>query len=134
MTEAEVIQAMREHLERQFPKTCPKCQRLYPNLHAYILTTSRMEPSICYDADAEDWQPRQPVGTLTYVNCPCGSTLALSSRGMPLLKLWSLYHWAKTQKQARGISMNELLRDLRDQIRAQVLTDSVKQRTKVYPS
>ena len=120
MTESEVVRLMREHLERQFPKVCPHCHRHFSTLREYILVTQRVEPSVCYDAEAEDWNPLKPMGTVTYSNCPCGTTLALSSHGMPLLRLWSLYHWARTETKRRGMTMRELLNHLRDEIRKEV--------------
>jgi hypothetical protein len=121
MTEGEVVRLMREHLESQFPKTCPNCQRHYANLREYIAVTSRLEPAMCYDAEIEDWNPAEPVGTATYTNCPCGTTLALSSHGMPLLRLWALYNWARVEKKRRRMTMNELLSYLRDKIRGEVM-------------
>jgi hypothetical protein len=123
MTEAEVTRIMREHLESQFPKVCPNCGRHFASLHEYILATKRIEPSVCYDADVDDWNPLQPVGTVTYTNCPCGTTLALTSHGMPLLRLWALYNWARVEKRRRNMTMNELLNYLRDEIRKQVLAN-----------
>ena len=121
MTEAEVVKAMREHLENQFPKVCPTCSRRYENLRQYILVTERIEPAVSYDAEMEDWTPREPVGTVTYSNCSCGTTLALSSHGMPLLRLWALYLWARGETRRRGMTMEQLLSYLRNIIRQQVL-------------
>jgi len=112
---------MREHLESQFPKVCPTCQRHFPTLYDYIQVTKRVEPSISYDAEVGDWNPKEPIGTATYSTCTCGSTLALSSHGMPLLRLWSLYNWARLEKKRREISMEQLLSYLRDEIRKQVI-------------
>ena len=121
MTEADVIRAMREHLEGLFPKTCPNCQRTYATLREYLQLTTFQGLPVPYDAMAGDWQPTKPVGTITLANCPCGSTLALSSQGMPLLHLWRLLHWAKTETKRRGISPQELLTHLRTEICKQVL-------------
>ena len=123
MTESEVVRLMREHLERQFPKVCPHCGRHFATLREYILATQRIEPSVCYDAEIEDWNPLKPMGTVTYTNCPCGTTLALSSHGMPILRLWSLYNWARTETKRRGMTMRELLNYLRDEIRTEVAAD-----------
>ena len=54
-------------------------------------------------------------------NCPCGTTLALSSQGMPLSQLWSLLAWARIETYRRGLSPQELLNYLRDEICKQVL-------------
>jgi|SRR5271166_6370092 len=126
MIEAEVVRHMREHLESQFPKVCPSCQRHFANLREYIQVTHRVEPSISYDAEVGDWNPREPIGTATYSTCSCGSTLALSSQGMPLLRLWALYNWARVEKQRRGMSMEQLLSYLRDEIRSQVMADGAQ--------
>src|ERR1035441_2835492 len=45
MTEAEVIRAMRGHLEGQFPKVCPACQRRFAALREYLLTTEHLGPA-----------------------------------------------------------------------------------------
>jgi hypothetical protein len=121
MTEAEVLKAMREHLEGQFPKVCPTCERHFATLREYILNTERLGPAIAYDAEMGDWNPLHPVGTLTYVNCRCGTTLALSSEGMPLLRLWSLLNWARVETQRRNMTIQELLAYLREEITRQVL-------------
>jgi hypothetical protein len=123
MTEDEVISVMREHLEGQFPKVCGNCNRHYATLREYILTTRRIEPSMSYDAEIGNWTPEKPLGTATYSNCPCGSTLALSSAGMPLLRLWSLLNWARVETRKRGMTMEQLLSYLRDEIRKQVLAE-----------
>lgn len=123
MTETDVIQAMREHLEGLFPKTCPNCQRQFATLREYLLNTTHQGPAIPYDAQFDDWRPMKPIGTVTLANCPCGTTLALSSHGMPLLHLWRLLNWARIETQRRGQSPGELLDYLREKICQQVLAD-----------
>ena len=123
MTEAEVIRKMREHLEGQFPKVCPKCARRFATLRDYLLIVEHLGPAIPYDAEAGDWNPVNPVGTMTFANCPCGTTLALSSAGMPLPQLWSLLNWARIETKKRGMTPGELLNYLRDEICKQVLKD-----------
>ena len=76
-----------------------------------------------YDADRGDWLPMQPIGTVTFANCPCGTTLALSSAGMPLPRLWRLLNWARTETKRRGLTPRELLNCLRDEICKQVLSE-----------
>jgi hypothetical protein len=121
MTEAEVISAMREHLESLFPKVCSKCQRRFATLQDYLQTTTHLGPAIPYDAELGDWQPIPPRGTLTYATCPCGNTLALSSSGIPLSQLWRLLNWARQETQRRQMTPQALLNYLRDEICKQVL-------------
>jgi len=123
MTEAEVINAMREHLEGRFPKTCPNCQRTFATLREYLQVTTHQGLPIPYDAMAGDWQPFKPIGTVTLSNCPCGSTLALSSNGMPLPQLWRLLNWARTETRRRGMTPQELLTYLREEICKHVLAE-----------
>ncbi|MGA3170202.1 MAG: hypothetical protein ABSE62_04245 [Chthoniobacteraceae bacterium] len=124
MTEAQVIKMMREHLESQFPKVCSNCNRRFETLREYIKLTKRIEPPVSYDAEMGDWNPKRPLGTATYSNCPCGSTLALSSHGMPVFRLWSLYNWARVETRKRGVNMQQLLIYLRNEIRDQIQAES----------
>ena len=121
MTEAKVVKAMSDHLEGLFPKVCPNCKRRFATLREYLLITKHAGSAMPYDADHGDWKPLHPIGTATYANCPCGTTLALSSEGMPLPRLWSLLNWARIETQRRGMTPQELLNYLRDEICKQVL-------------
>jgi hypothetical protein len=123
MTEDEVIHQMRAHLESLFPKACPSCDRQYATLREFLLITKPCGPAMPYDAEIGDWKPLNPLGTMTYANCPCGTTLALSSEGMPLAKLWSLLRWAKKETKQRNLSPEALLNYLRDEITKQVLAE-----------
>jgi len=115
---------MREHLEGQFPKVCPNCKTRFTTLREYLLITTHLGPAMAYDADMGDWKPRNPVGTVAYSNCRCGSTLALTSNGMPLRQLWALLNWARIETRKRGMTPQELLNYLREEISTQVLAES----------
>jgi hypothetical protein len=123
MTEAEVVETVRKHFESLFPKTCPTCRRQFATLREYILGTERIGPVRSYDADVGDWTTKQPVGSVALANCPCGSTLALSTEGMSLPQRLALLSWVKSETQRRGISPSALLDRLRDTIRTQVLAE-----------
>ena len=123
MTEADVIRAMREHLEGLFPKVCPVCNRRFASLREYLQLTKQIGSAMPYDAEFDDWMPENPVGTVTFANCPCGNTLSLSSEGMPLRQLWSLLLWAKLETNRRGMTAQELLNYLRAEIIRQVLAE-----------
>jgi hypothetical protein len=121
MNEAEVVTAMRRHLESQFPVACPLCQRVFHDLREYLLNTEHQGDAVPYDAEMGNWRPLRPVGTVTLSNCRCGNTLALTSEGMPLVKLWSLLNWARIETKKRKITPRELLNHLRELICTQVL-------------
>ncbi len=124
MTEDEVIKTLREHFEGLFPKVCPNCNRCFTTLREYILITKRIGPSMSYDAELDNWHTMRPIGSVALTNCPCGSTLALSTEGMPLPQRLLLLDWVRTETQRRGLSSQELLDYLRDEIRKQVMAES----------
>ena len=123
MTEAEVIQIMRKHVEGLFPKVCPNCHRRFATLREYVQATQPLGATISYDAEMEDWKPMEPVGTSAMANCPCGTTLTLSSEGMSLIQMWRLLNWARVETKRRGMSQEELLNCVRLEIRQQVLAE-----------
>jgi len=121
MTEVEVIRAIRQHLEGQFPKVCSVCKRSYGDFREFLLITTPVGSTMSYDAELNDWNPAQPLGTAEYANCPCGNTLVLSSQGMRLVRLWRLMNWARMETRRRGQTVEELLNHLRKEIRKQVV-------------
>ncbi|SPE50077.1 hypothetical protein SBV1_1050003 [Verrucomicrobia bacterium] len=121
MTEAEVVRKMRAHLEGLFPKVCPNCARHFPNLQEFLQNTEHLGPAMPHDAEVGNWNPLNPIGTATYANCRCGTTMALTSEGMPLSELWPLLNWARVETKRRGMTARELLNYLRDEICKQVL-------------
>ena len=121
MTRFEVVRAIRQHLEGQFPKVCSVCHHSYGSFREFLLVTTPVGSTMSYDAELNEWNPVRPIGTATYANCPCGNTLALSSQGMPLRRLWQLMNWARSETRNRGQTLEELLNQLRDEIRQDVL-------------
>ena len=123
LTEAEVIRIMRAHLQGLFPKVCPKCGKRFDTLRDFLLSTEHVGPAVPYDAEAGDWRHVKSIGTTTFANCECGSTMALTSDGMPLLKLWSCLNWARVETRKRGMTPQELLTYLREVICHQILSE-----------
>jgi hypothetical protein len=121
MTNAEAISIMRKHVEGHFPRDCPNCHRHFVTLRDYLLATEPLGDPISYDAEAGDWNPMEPMGFTAMANCICGTTLTVSSEGLPLLQLWGLLRWARLETKRRGISYQELLSHARQEIRRQVL-------------
>ena len=121
MTEDDVAHAIREQLERLFPKTCTTCGRAYANLREYIRDTEPLGAPVSYDADARDWNPANPLGAMVMANCACGSTLALTSTGMDLERLHAVMAWLRAETQAHGVRPSEILARLRERVRQEVL-------------
>ena len=125
MTDGEIIQMMREHFEGLFPKVCSKCGRRFATLREYILDTQRIGGTISYDAERDDWETTQPIGAVAHANCPCGTTMALTTEGMPISQIHLVLKWVKEETERRGLSSEELIGYVRDEIRKRVLIDQV---------
>ena len=121
MNEHDVVAVVRAHIEAKFPKSCSKCGRTYSSLKEYLQCTTHVGNPVSYDADLKRWRPRNPVGTLSFANCGCGTTLAISSDGMGVILMWRLLLWAKKESARRNISVGELLYGVREKIVRQVL-------------
>ena len=121
MTEDDVVETLRVFISSKFPKVCPKCHRRFNSLADYLQNTTHAGKPVSYDAESGDWKPFRPVGTLSYANCSCGTTLAISSRGMKLIMMWRLMGWARKETRGRNISVEELLTQLRYKIDKKVL-------------
>jgi hypothetical protein len=121
ISDDEIIRMMREHFEGLFPRVFPNCGRRYATLREYILNTKRIEPTISYDAEIGDWETTQPMGGLALANCTCGTTMALSTDGMPLSQIHLVLKWIRTETERRGLSPKELMGYVRNEVRRQVL-------------
>ena len=121
MNEHDVVSVVRAHIETKFPKICSKCGRTFASLKEYLQSTTHVGDPISYDADLKKWRPCKPVGTLSFANCPCGTTLAISSDGMGLMVMWRLLRWARQESARRNISVGQLLDGVREKIDRQAL-------------
>lgn len=88
-----------------------------------MLITRRLEPVISYDAELRNWSPPHPMGTAAMANCPCGTTLLVTTRNLPLSQQWQFLEWLKIEMERRRLSQAELLGYLRDEIHKQVLAE-----------
>jgi signal transduction histidine kinase/CheY-like chemotaxis protein len=117
----EAVETTRQHLERQFPRSCGTCGREYSSLKDYLSRTTHVGKPVSYDVQVGNWWPRIPLGTISCANCKCGSTLVLGSEGMGLTTMWRLMTWARHECSARGVAVPELLEELRRAIDMKVL-------------
>ena len=125
MTEDEIVQMTRKHFDGLFPKVCPKCGRYFATLREYILNTKRIGTTICHDAELGDWGTAQPIGAAAHSNCPCGTTMVLTSEGMPISQVHLVLRWIKEETKRRGSSHRRLMDYIRDEVRKRVLIDPV---------
>jgi hypothetical protein len=125
MTDDEVVQILCVYFESLFPKVCPTCNRCFATLREYLLITTPIGPPKSYNTEFIDWKTWQPVGSMAMANCPCGSTLALSTDQMELSLRRELFNWLMTETQHRGVKESDLLEYLRDRVRKRVLGDPI---------
>jgi len=126
MNEDEVIEIGKRYYESLFPRNCPNCQRQFQTLREYLLVTTRIGHAHSYDAEIGDWENENPIGTIMCALCPCGTTLALTTRYMMITQRLALLDWIRKETQKQGISPSELLERLRDSVRQLVLDEPDK--------
>src|SRR5262249_47576085 len=117
LTDEEVIDLVRTHVAKQFPKTCNCCGRVFPSHAVFLLETSLVGDPVSYDAEDGQWQPEDDEGSVAFARCRCGTTLAISSRGMGLRNMWRLLEWSRSRCRERSLTFRGLLSWLRGEIR-----------------
>lgn len=122
LSDQEVIAIVRRHIESKFPKTCLVCGRCYVSLADYLIGTTHLGDPISAD---DPFKPHlnSAAGAISYAKCSCGTTLAITSAGIDLWTMSRLMQWAAITMVRRSMSMNEVLRDLRSRIDAEVLRE-----------
>jgi hypothetical protein len=123
LSDQDVIGIVRRHIESKFPKDCSRCGRRYDSLADYLLTTTHVGHPVSGDNPHKNTEPTRLIGTISFANCPCGNTLAISSSGIDLFTMCRLLRWAGSNMSRRGMSMGELLTDLRSRIDEEVLRE-----------
>ena len=122
MPEPAIILWLRKHYEHQFPKVCEHCQRRYATLRDYILNTTPLGSAYSFDASLGDWDTKHPIGGGASVNCACDNTLALTTSGMPVPEILLVWGFIRSEIQKRGVAVEVVLDELRDEARRQVLS------------
>lgn len=120
MTEDDVVQIVRLYLEGLFPRVCPRCGLRFESLREYLEVTTHLSTPVLYD-NIRGEIPAEPIGPMSLANCPCGTTFAIGSKGIPPAQLVELLAWVKSESSSRAIDVRELLRHIRDRIDDQVL-------------
>jgi hypothetical protein len=114
--EDDIIPLLLSHIEGLFPRTC-SCGRTFATLREYVRSTQPVGDVISYDAASGDWAPARPVGTLALANCPCGTTMAISTEEMPLDERHRVLAWIKAEMTRRGVASDAVVGGLRERIR-----------------
>lgn len=106
-----------EHICGLFPKTCPKCKHTFATYQDYLKNTTPIGSPVSYDIEFDNLKPSQTTGNLSLANCSCGSTMALSSEGMPLEQIWQVLRWVKTEADRQKVEIRTILEHLRTEVR-----------------
>jgi hypothetical protein len=123
LTDEEMIRINYEHYSSLFPRTCSGCRRTFASLREYITVTQRIGATISYDAELGDWKTTKPLGAAALSNCPCGSTLALTTEGLPLDIIQAMLEWIRVETERRGQNVEQLLDYVRNEVRKRALAD-----------
>src|SRR5262245_649943 len=94
MTEDDVVRIVRAFIETQFPRSCPMCGRRFNTLRDYLLMTTHLDSPIAYDQMDSVDAPME-LGPMSFANCPCGTTLSVTSRTMAPTLMVELMNWAR---------------------------------------
>ena len=123
MTFDEAVSLVRAHVEAQFPKACPQCARVFGSLPEYLRGTRHVGAPHSYDAELGDFTPEKPIGTHSIACCPCGTSMSIGSAGINPLTFSRLMTFAFSETRRRGMTVAELLAEVRDEIDRQVLAE-----------
>lgn len=123
MHKEEILDLLYEYYCSQFPKRCGPCGRRYETLTEYIQTTRAIGNVISHDADAGNWELKRPVGSVAMVNCPCGSTLSLSTDDMPIDQRERVLKWVHEETECSGAAHSDVLDALRAEVRKRALSE-----------
>ena len=123
MTDEEMFRINYEHYAGLFPKTCASCGRRFASLREYILATRPVGATISYDAELGEWQTSQPLGAAALANCSCGSTIALTTEGLPLPVIQEMLEWIRVETARRGLTTEALLDIVRNEVRKRALAE-----------
>jgi len=100
----------------QFPKVCASCRRSYSSFKEYVETVRPIgAPKL------DDLEDADPIGLMSFANCPCGSTLTLRCED-PTGSMHHAFNEAvKLETAESGRSLNEILVELRELLRAEAV-------------
>jgi hypothetical protein len=122
-TEEQVMKVVRDHVERQFPRTCTTCGHVYESLPDFVHAGIPLGEPASFDASQGNWEPEDDGGILSMINCPCGNTLGFSSQGMGLMNMWNLLRWLRKQSRQRGLPVSKVLLEIRLKIKDDILAE-----------
>lgn len=117
LTEDDVIGILLPYFESLFPQHCSNCGRHFPTLEVFVRDTVPIGPAVSYDAQCQHWQTERPLGSAAFSNCPCGSTITLTTQRLAPASRRLLLQWLQQETLRRDVSASDVLDGLRLRIR-----------------
>jgi hypothetical protein len=71
------------------------------------------------------WSDPKTIGVAAHENCSCGTTMALTSEGMPISQVHLVLQWIKEETKRQCLSPLELLDYIRNEVRKGILVEPV---------
>ncbi len=124
LNDERVLAIIKENLEGRFPKTCSCCGRVFSTMAEYLLQTTSVGAPISIDASLGAGQPKARLGTMACANCPCGTTLSVSTSGLDPSVMLEIASWAHAESSRRGLPVGQLLVEVRRAIDQRVNDES----------
>lgn len=108
----------------EFPRPCSTCGRVFESFSDFILKTTPIGEPVSYDT-MEDLikDGGHPVGSLSYVNCSCGTTLSIQCGDASSEQYLALVASIDGDARHNGLSVDAVLEILRQEIRTRVSQD-----------
>ena len=122
LNENQAIKKIQTLLESQFPKTCFNCRLTYNSLTEFVELTEYLGDPIVYDVEVLQPTDKIHIGSATFANCTCGSTLSLTSQGIDPTLYEELLTWATRESFRRGMPMSHFLAYIRNEIIQKLLS------------
>lgn len=123
MNKEEILDFLYEYYCSRFPKTCSACGHRYETLTEYIQRTRPTGRAVSYDAETGNWGLKRPIGSVLMVNCPCGTTLSLTTDDMPMDRRKRVLKWVHEVTESTGAATSDVLGTLRAEIRDRALSE-----------
>lgn len=122
MNEDKLVRLILESFERQFPRECHCCGKMFQNYRDFILNTKLLDRPVSYDLDFFKGKFKPSfLGVLKYHNCECGDTITLRSFEPNPVKMLRIMLWVRQEHKRTGKSIEAMLRYYNQKVDALVL-------------
>lgn len=114
---ATIARGLLAYYSSLFPRSYSKCGRDYLTLKDYVEQTEQVGSVLSLDVELGGWPPDKPIGTLAFVNCTCGSTISLTTDGLPLEQGHAVLAWIKSESERRNVKPAVIFDETRNKVR-----------------